>query len=104
MMTTVTKVQLVAIAYYSAPSPRAGRRPAAATERALLAKELIRERQATDTEKEAIGRPVDAPWRITELTAAGKLLLPDVDVSTYVPAVQLARPADPFAAFETEED
>jgi len=92
MRTTVTPIQQAAISYYADPS-RDRRTPAVATERALLTKGLIRQRQATDAEKTAIGRPVDQPWRVTELTPAGRLLLPDVDVTDHQPSVTLTAPA-----------
>lgn len=84
-MTTVTKVQMDAVRAIG--EGRSVERFATRTLAALEAKELA--------------RPGSGRWQLTE---AGKLLLPDVDVSTYVPAVQLARPADPFAAFGTDED
>lgn len=83
-MMTVTKVQMDAVRAIG--EGRSVERFATRTLAALEAKELA--------------RPGSGRW---ELTEAGKLLLPNVDVGAYVPSVELARPADPFAVFETEK-
>jgi hypothetical protein len=72
MTDRLTKTQAEALSYYAQP---AGRAPAVSTTRALLRRGLVRERQATDAEKQAIGRAADQPWRITELTEFGQLMI-----------------------------
>ena len=100
MIHGVTDTQQAALRYY-AEGGKGERAPHPTTVRSLLGKGLLRERQATDAEKLAIGRPTDQPWRITEPTDAGRTVLGQIDSSPSVPANPFAGlpddDADPFA-------
>jgi hypothetical protein len=99
----VTAIQQAALRYYASQT-RTGREPAVATQRALTRKGLIRDRQATDAEKLALGRPTDQPWRITVLTGDGQLLIGEGVDTTPSADPFTGMPDDDADPFTTESD